>query len=63
MLKPFAGNDSIYAAIQAGPLFMDFLGKQMMYSRHSWVRRMWWVPQSASLVSSIFCGAHNLTVR
>jgi len=60
MLKPFAGNGSLYAAIQVGPALMDFVGKKMMYSRHPWVRNMWWVPQSASFVSSIFCGAHNL---
>jgi hypothetical protein len=60
MLKPFAGNTSLYAAIQVGPALMDFAGRKMMYSRYSWVRHMWWVPQSASFVSSIFCGAHNL---
>jgi hypothetical protein len=60
LLKPFAGNASLYAAIQIGPVLMDFAGKKMMYSRHSWVRRMWWVPQSASFVSSMFCGSHNL---
>jgi hypothetical protein len=60
LLKPFAGNVSLYAAIQVGPALMDFAGKKMMYSRHPWVRHMWWVPQSASFVSSIFCGAHNL---
>ena len=47
---------------RSGPALMDFAGKKMMYSRHSWVRRMWWVPQSASFVSSIFCGAHNLSL-
>ncbi|HEV2523117.1 MAG TPA: hypothetical protein VGT24_12105 [Candidatus Acidoferrales bacterium] len=61
MLRPFAGNASLYAAIQVGPLLMDYAGRKMMYSRHSWVRRMWWVPQSASFVSSMFCGAHNLS--
>src|SRR5579863_3492888 len=55
LLKPFAGNASLFAAIQVGPALLDFAGKKMMYSRHSWVRRMWWVPQSASFVSSIFC--------
>jgi hypothetical protein len=60
LLRPFAGNASLYAAIQVGPLLMDYAGEKMMYSRHPWVRRMWWVPQSASFVSSIFCGAHNL---
>ena len=60
LLRPFAGNASLYAAIQVGPALLDYAGKKMMYSRHSWVRRMWWVPQSASFVTSIFCGAHNL---
>ena len=63
MLKPFAGNSSLYAAIQVGPALLDFAGRKMMYSRISWVRRMWWVPQSASFVSSMFCGAHNLAVH
>lgn len=61
LLRPFAGNGSLYAAIQVGPVLMDFIGKKMMYSRHSWVRHMWWAPQSASFVSSILCGAHNLS--
>lgn len=63
MLRPFAGNASLYAAIQVGPTLMDYAGKKMMYSKHTWVRRMWWVPQSASFVSSLFCGAHNLSVQ
>jgi hypothetical protein len=61
MLKPFAGNASLYAAIQVGPALVDYVGKKMMYSRFTVVRRMWWVPQSASFVSSLFCGAHNLS--
>jgi len=60
LLKPFAGNASLYAAIQVAPALLDFAGKKMMYSRHSFVRHIWWAPQSASFVSSIFCGAHNL---
>jgi len=60
LLRPFAGNASLYAAIQVAPVLMDFAGKKMMYNRHSWVRHIWWVPQSASYISSIFCGAHNL---
>jgi hypothetical protein len=60
LLRPFAGNASLYAAIQVTPALLDFAGRKMMYSRHSWVRHMWWAPQSASFISSIFCGAHNL---
>jgi hypothetical protein len=62
-LRPFAGNASLYAAIQVGPALMDFVGKKMMYSRHPLVRRLWWIPQSASFASSLFCGAHNIAVR
>jgi hypothetical protein len=60
LLRPFAGNASLYVAMQAGPALMDFAGKKMMYSPHSWMRRFWWVPQSASTVASLFCGGHNL---
>jgi hypothetical protein len=63
LLRPFAGNASLYAAIQVGPAVMDYVGKKMMYSRYSWVRRMWWVPQSASFATSLFCGVHNVSVH
>ena len=63
LLKPFAGNASLYAAIQVGPALMDYVGRKMMYSRHSLVRHMWWVPQGASFASSLFCGVHNLGVH
>jgi len=63
LLKPFAGNASLYAAIQVGPVVMDYVGRRMMYNRHSWVRRMWWVPQTASFTASLFCGVHNLGVH
>jgi hypothetical protein len=63
LLKPFAGNASLYAAIQVGPAVMDYVGKKMMSSKHEWVRKMWWVPQSASFADSLFCGAHNLGVH
>jgi hypothetical protein len=63
LLRPFAGNASLYAAIQVAPLLMDYAGKKMMYSRHGWIRRAWWAPQTASFVSSLFCGAHNLAVH
>jgi hypothetical protein len=60
LLKPFAGNASIYAAIQVEPTVMDYVARKMMYSRHGWERHTWWVPQTASFLGSIFCGAHNV---
>jgi hypothetical protein len=38
-LRPFAGNPSIYAAIQVGPVLFDYLGRRMMTSRYGWARR------------------------
>ena len=60
LLKPFAGSSLIYGAIQVTPVLFDFAARKMMYNRHSWVRRVWWVPQSASFVGSLACGSHNL---
>jgi hypothetical protein len=61
-LRPFAGSNAIYAATQVSPLVMDFLGKQMMTSQHSWVRKMWWLPQAAGASLSFVSGVHNVGV-
>lgn len=62
MLRPFAGNASIYAAIQVGPLLFDYLGRHMQRSEHHWMRQIWWLPQSLSTAASLCAGAHNLSV-
>jgi hypothetical protein len=61
-LKPFANSNAIYAATQASPAFMDFLGKRMMTSQNPWIRKLWWVPQVSGAGLSFFAGAHNLSV-
>ena len=61
-LRPFANSNVLYAATQVSPAFMDFLGKRMMTSRTSWVRKMWWVPQVAGTSLSFAAAAHNMTV-
>lgn len=63
LMKPFAGNPSIYIATQVGPTILDFIGKRMMYSKHTWVRDTWWLPQALGTAGSLFSGAHNLTLR
>jgi len=63
LLKPFAGNSSIYLATQVTPVALDFLAHHMMYSTHSWERHTWWVPQVLGTASSFAAGFHNLTVR
>jgi hypothetical protein len=63
LMKPFAHSGAIYAATQAGPLLFDYIGKRMMMSRSSKLRRIWWLPQMASTASSFICGVHNLGVH
>jgi len=46
MLRPFAGNASLYAAIQVGPLVLDYVARRMMTSDHGWLRHTWWLPQT-----------------
>lgn len=62
LLKPFASNDSLYLAIQASPVALDYLSHRMMTSNHEWMRRTWWIPQSAGTVLSFASGIHNLGV-
>lgn len=62
LLRPFAGSNFIYVATQVSPAVMDFLGKRMMVSQHSALRKMWWLPQSAGTALSFVAGAHNVGV-
>jgi hypothetical protein len=60
LLRPFANSNSLYVAVQASPLLMDYLGRKMMKSENSWVRRMWWLPQSVGTAASLLSGVHNI---
>jgi hypothetical protein len=59
MLRPFANSNALYGAVQVAPAIFDFVGLRMMHSQHAWMRRLWWVPQSASAAASMFGGVHN----
>jgi hypothetical protein len=61
-LRPFAGNASMYAAVQVTPTIIDFVSHRMMNSSHSWMRHTWWVPQIVGAVVSVSSGVHNLGV-
>ena len=61
-LRPFAGNASMYAAVQVVPTVLDFVSRRMMNSRHEWERHTWWLPQAVSAVVSLSSGVHNLGV-
>lgn len=60
--KPFASSSAIYATTQVAPLIMDYVGRYMMRSSHPWMRKAWWVPQSASAAVSLTAGVHNYGV-
>jgi hypothetical protein len=62
LLRPFAGNASLYAAIQVGPALLDYLGRRMMRSQQGWTRHAWWLPQALGTAVSIASGVHNLGV-
>lgn len=60
LLKPFAENASLYAAIQVGPTVLDYLGRRMMKSQQGWARHAWWLPQAVGTAISVGSAAHNL---
>jgi hypothetical protein len=60
--RPFANSGAIYATTQVAPLIMDYVGRRMMRSSRPWVRKAWWVPQSASAAVSLTAGVHNYGV-
>jgi len=62
LMRPFAGSPGIYAAIQVGPLALDYVAARMQRSQHQLFRRTWWVPQAASTGMFIASGVHNLHV-
>jgi hypothetical protein len=63
LLRPFAHSPLIYGAIQLAPTLLDFASRRMLRSEHHWVRRLWWVPQTASSAGFFYSGARNLNVH
>ena len=62
LMRPFAHSGAIYAAIQVGPLLLDYVARRMQHSEYGMVRRMWFVPQTASTAGFLISGVHNLGV-
>ena len=62
MMRPFAHSPGIYAAIQAGPVVLDYVGRRMQRSRNNFLRHTWWLPQSVSTGVFLFSGIHNMHV-
>ena len=63
MMRPFARSPGLYAAIQVGPVLLDFVSRKMQRSQNNFVRRMWWLPQSLSTASFLYSGVHNLNLK
>ncbi len=61
-MRPFAHSPAIYAAIQIGPTILDYAARRMQHSENNFIRRSWWIPQSASTGMSLFSGFHNMGV-
>jgi hypothetical protein len=59
-LKPFAGNNSLYAVVQITPLVFDLVGQRMRHSERPWARRFWWMPQAVQTATHLAFGARNL---
>jgi hypothetical protein len=60
MLRPFSHSGVLYAATQVSPLVMDFVGKCMMTSQHSLLRKVWWLPQALGSTVSVSAAVHNV---
>jgi hypothetical protein len=61
-MRPFAHSDALYAAIQVAPFLFDYTARRMQHSQNNFIRKTWWIPQSASTGLSLFSGVHNLHV-
>ncbi|MGA8145779.1 MAG: hypothetical protein WB987_17980 [Candidatus Acidiferrales bacterium] len=62
IMRPFAHSGAIYAAIQVGPLLLDYVARRMQHSENGMIRRMWFVPQSVSTAGFLLSGVHNMGV-
>jgi len=62
LMKPFAGSGAIYGMMQLAPLATDYLGRRLMRSRHSTLRKLWWLPQAAGSAGFMLSGVNNIRV-
>jgi hypothetical protein len=62
LLKPFAGSAAIYPMIQVAPLGLDYVSQRMMRSRHGFLRKTWWLPQTLATAGFAWSGVNNLRI-
>jgi hypothetical protein len=63
LMAPFANSAAMYPAAQIMPFGVDYLAHRMMRSNNHVIRKLWWVPQTASTVASLAAGIHNMGVN
>jgi hypothetical protein len=59
-LRPFAHSAALYPVMQIAPTGLDWLAIRFATSRHRWLRRIWWLPQTAAAAGFFWSTAHNL---
>lgn len=62
LVKPFADSAAIYPVMQLWPVAIDYVAMKMARSEKSWVRRMWWLPQTLSAAASFTNGFRNIAL-
>ena len=62
LMRPFVHSPSIYVVSQLCPVVLDLVGRKMQRSQSDFIRRMWWLPQTASTGMYLFSGVHNMHV-
>jgi hypothetical protein len=62
LMRPFVHSPAIYFVSQLCPLALDLVGRKMQRSQNNFIRRMWWLPQTASTGMYLFSGLHNMNV-
>lgn len=60
LLRPFAHSPALYPVMQIAPAGLDWLALRLASSRHRWLRRLWWLPQTAAAAGFVWSGVHNL---
>ena len=62
LMRPFAHSKTLYLATQVTPLLMDIIGRRAMTSERTWLRKLWWAPQSTMATVSFEAAVHNIGV-
>jgi hypothetical protein len=57
LVRPFVHSPALYVEGQAELALIAFLGHRMRGSRHPFVRRLWWVPQTFQFEENTRCWA------